>query len=122
LAYHYLLQVQRDVQAICAEAEAGSHPVLIINDTLGRVRGKLLVRRAGESGVLLESEFEVEPNGKVELGRIPDPEKAEMWQIEWVLQDGRSYKNHYLAARPFITLEEYRRWMELLSIETVWSR
>lgn len=46
-----------------------------------------------ETTALLKSEFNLEANGKVELGQISDPEKFEMCQLEWSLEDGRAHKN-----------------------------
>jgi beta-mannosidase len=116
LAYDYIQSAQRDVQAICAEAEAGRHPVVIMNDTLNPATGHVVVRRVGETAPLLSTEFEVAANGKTSVGGIPQPGQPEMWQLEWQLKDGSVYKSHYLAARPPIRLDQYREWMKQLGI------
>ena len=118
LAYDYVQESQRDVQVICGEAEGGRHPVVVVNDTLAPVQGHVTVRRAGETVPVLEKDFAVGANGKETIGSIPQPEKPEMWQMEWKLQDGHQFKGHYLSTKGTVPLKDYLAWMKLLGIRT----
>ncbi len=118
LSYDYLRESQRDVQAICGEAEKGRHPLVIVNDTLKPVQGHVAVRRAGETAPLLEAKFKIDSNGKVKVGEMPQPKDSQMWQLEWKLDDGRQFKSHYLATKTVVKLDDYRMWMKQLGIRS----
>jgi beta-mannosidase len=116
LAYDYLQESMRDVQAICGEAENGQHPVVIVNDTLQPVQGNVTVKRVGETAPLLDTKFEVKANDKTNVGSIPQPKDSQMWELEWKLKDGREFKAHYLATQSKIRLSDYVGWMKQLGI------
>lgn len=113
LAFYYIQRVQRDVQVICCEAAQGQHPVVVVNDTLRPVHGRLSIVRGGDAAKLLDARFDVEPNGKAEVGHLRQPERTEMWLIEWSLEGSNRYGSHYLAARSTVHLDEYKAWMKL---------
>jgi beta-mannosidase len=114
LGYYFTQESFRDVQAICGEAENGRHPVVIVNDTLQPVQGRLIVTRAGETAALLDTRFHTDANGKVTAGAIPDPKTPEMWQMDWKLDDGREYKAHYLATQGKVPFRDYVAWLKKL--------
>jgi len=117
LAYSYIREVQRDVQAICGEAEQGRHPVVVVNDTLKPVNGKVRVLDLDENAALLEEAFAAPPNGRVQVGSIAHPDKPEMWRLEWDLADGGHYASHYLAVNGVVKFSQYREWMNKLGID-----
>ena len=114
LAYDYLQESMRDVQAICGEAENGQHPVIIVNDTLKPAHGSVTVTCLGEATPLLQTDFTIGANGKATVGSIPEPKEARMWKIEWKLDDGPKYQSHYLAYHSHIQLKDYVGWMKEL--------
>jgi beta-mannosidase len=116
LAYDYLRESQRDVQAICGEAQKGRHPLVIVNDTLQPVQGHVVVQQAATTTPLLECDYQVDANGKAQVGEIPQPEDSQMWRIQWTLKDGRQFTSHYLAAKGVVRLGDYRKWMKELGI------
>ncbi len=117
LAYDYIKRVQADVCAICGESEAGMHPLIVVNDTLAEVDGRLTVADADCGHTLFDKAYRVEANGLLATGKIPVADKAAMWLLEWTA-DGRSFHNHYLAGpRPFI-LKDYKRWLKIMGLGT----
>ena len=112
LAFHYLERAQRDVQVICCEEAQGSHPVMVVNDTLKPARGRLEIVRAGDSAKLMEAPFDVEPNGKATLGSLPHPASNEMWHLKWTTDGIGPHRSHYLAFTPTVSLEQYKGWMK----------
>jgi beta-mannosidase len=116
LAFHYVQRAQRDVQAICCEASAGQHSIVVVNDSLRHVRGHLAIRREGGEPNLLELAFEVEPNGKTHIGELPHPPEAEMWHLDWSTDQTGPFASHYLAASGPINLDQYKEWMKQIEI------
>ena len=118
LAYSYIREAQRDVQAICGETEGGRHPVFIVNDTLKPVHGRVRVLDLDRGAALLEVSFEVPANGRVQAGSIPHPERPEMWRLEWDLAEEGRYASHYLAIEGVVKFSQYREWMKKLAIDS----
>ena len=116
LAFHYIQRVQRDVQAICCEEADGQHAVVVVNDTLKPARGHLEINRAGETVKLLDTDFNVEPNGKAHIGTLPHPPQAEMWQLEWSTDRTASFASHYLAVSGPVNFAQYKEWMKALRL------
>jgi beta-mannosidase len=116
LAFHFIQRAQRNVQAICCEAEEGSHSIAIVNDTLGTARGHIEVRKTGGAKKLFEAQFEAEPNGVIHVGSLPHPEQIEMWQIDWSVEGRTAYSSHYLAASGPISLAQYKKWMKPMGL------
>lgn len=120
LAFQYIQRAQRDVQAICCEPVEGKHAVVVINDTLRAVKGRVAVRQAGSAEKLLEAEFSVEPNGKTHVGAIPHPAAQELWLIDWSVegpgQGTGAFASHYLAVTAPIELAQYKVWMKRLNL------
>jgi beta-mannosidase len=117
LAFHYIRRVQRDVQAICCEEQAGQHGVVVVNDTLKPVRGKLRVARLGQTAPILDLNFSVPSNGLAKVGSIPHPKTTEMWTLAWQLDGGSSFRNHYLATSTTVPFGTYRGWMKDIGLE-----
>jgi len=116
LAFHYIQRVQRDVQPICCEQVDGQHAVVVVNDTLKAARGRLVVHRAGETTRLLDTAFDVEPNGKAHIGKLPHPPQAEMWQLEWSTDQTAPLASHYLAVSGPVNFAQYKEWMPALQL------
>lgn len=113
LAFHYLQRVQRDVQAICCEEAQGRHSVVVLNDTLKPAQGRLEILRAKDSAKLLETPFDVKPNGKATLGSLPHPASNEMWHLKWTTDGFGLHTSHYLAFTPTVSFEQYKEWMKI---------
>ena len=113
LAFHYLKAVQQDVQAICCEEAQGQHGVVIVNDTRLPVHGHLEVTRAGDSAKLIDTPFEIQPNGKVNVGALPHPAKTEMWRLKWVIEGKGAHASHYLATSAPVSFTDYKGWLKV---------
>jgi beta-mannosidase len=116
LAYAYIKRVQVNVVALCAEPVDGKHSVYVVNDTLQPATGHLRIHDADTDRQLLETDFKVDSKYKVIVGQISAADKPEMWLIEWQLSDGSKFRNHYLAGKPPVRLEDYRRWLPKLGL------
>ena len=113
LAFHYIKSVQRDVQAVCCEEAEGEHGVVVVNDTRKQVRGHLEVTRVGDSAKLIDTAFDVQPNGKATVGTLPHPAKTEMWQLKWMTEGIGPLSSHYLATSTTVSYEQYKEWMKV---------
>jgi beta-mannosidase len=111
LAYSYIKRSQADVCVICGEPVEGRHPLFIVNDTLRSVRGHVAVRDADDYSVLLETNYEVDPNVKAVVGHLNRHKDQAMWLIEWTVGPD-ALRNHYLSGTPPFRLSDYRRWLE----------
>lgn len=112
LAFHYIRRVQRNVQVICCEAQENQHSIVVVNDTRRSARGWLKIHRVGDPTPLMGTTFEVKANGKANVGVLAHPGQAEMWQIEWGVDEAESFTNHYLARSGPIDLAQYKAWMK----------
>ena len=116
LAYDYIKHVQYDVCVIVGEPVDGQHPVYVVNDTLAAADGFATIRDADSGTILFETQYQVEANGRTQIGALPVAEIASMWIIEWAVA-GQTFQSHYLAGpRPFV-LEDYKRWLKAMGIE-----
>lgn len=115
LAYEYIKAVQQDVCAICGEPQEGRHMLYVVNDTLKAASGRLTVRDLDTGALLLEAQYDVEANGRTEVGEVPASDRAAMWRLEWTVGE-KTCRNHYLAGpRPF-SLADFRRWLGELGL------
>ncbi len=72
--------------------------------------------RVAESAKLLETAFDVEPNGKANLGSLSHPAKNEMWQLKWTTEGIGLHTSHYLAFTPTVSFEEYKQWLKITDL------
>lgn len=94
LAYETLRNAQRD-QIVCV---VDNHVVWAINDALRPVKGAVRISDAASDRVLLERNFEIPANGKVDLGSV-DFSGQGVLKIVATL-DGRPFRNHFLYGEP----------------------
>jgi beta-mannosidase len=114
LAYEYIRRVQADVCAICCEPVEGRHELVVVNDALQPADGHLTVTDMDTEQVLLATDYHIEANWKTTAGHIPQSPRPAMYMLQWSTADGKQHLNHYLAGpRPF-SLQNYRRWLEVL--------
>ncbi len=115
LAYPVIKRVQADVCAICGEPADGRHPLVVVNDTLAAVSGRLTVRDVDSGAELFEGPYFVPANGRAEVGSVATAATPAMWLLEWDLAGGL-LRNHYLAGpRPF-DLADLRRWLPAVGL------
>jgi beta-mannosidase len=115
LAYAYINRAQRDDGVMIGDAPDGTHPVVAVDDTLAAKSGTVRVRDVDSGQVLLDTAFSLPANGRVEISRIPDPAKQQMWSIEYTIGN-QHFRSHYLAGRPPFRLADYRRWFDALHL------
>lgn len=115
LAYGYIKRAQADACAICAEPSDGRHNLVVTNDSLRAIAGRVAVRDFDGGAVLLEQRFTVPANALDVAGTLPQSPHPAFWLIDWTLDDGTRGSNHYLAgSRPF-ALADYKRWLRAVT-------
>lgn len=113
LAYQYIKRAQTDVCVMIGDAAKGKHPVVTVNDTREIVKVKVNIKNAETQKNILSKEIEVDKNGKIQVGSLPETKKTTLWLIEWEV-NGKKFNNHYLAYNPPVQLAEYLKWLALL--------
>ncbi len=89
----------------------GQHALVVVNDTIAVVSGRLRVNDVDTGELLSETTCEIAANDKALAGHIRVAERPAFWRLEWS-SDGYIAVNHYLAGpRPF-DLAQYLNWME----------
>jgi len=79
------------------------------------VTGTVQVQDVATGAFLLESPFNVSPNGRTEVGNIPHPEGQGMWEVQLAASRFQQ-ANHYLVGAPPFDLDMYRGWMKRLGL------
>ena len=96
------------------EINSWNSKVVASNNTLQKVEGKVKVTD-GESGdVLFEKDFSVSENCSEALGEIKIYySEKRLFLIEWEI-DGKVCKNHYVSGQVPLSLEKYKKWLEII--------
>ena len=116
LAYEYIKNVQTDVCVMIGDIREGNtgHPVVLVNDTRNKIKVEINIADKDSGRILLSKTVEVEANGKLNIDELPKVDKNELWIINYKL-NGATYNNHYLAFKPVMKLEKYKKWLPALS-------
>jgi beta-mannosidase len=116
LAYEYIKKVQTDVCVMIGDIREGNtgHPVVLVNDTRNKIKVEINIADKDSGRILLSKTVEVEANGKLNIDELPKVDKNELWIINYKL-NGATYNNHYLAFKPVMKLEKYKKWLPALS-------
>ncbi|MFT6841744.1 MAG: beta-mannosidase [Mariniflexile sp.] len=116
LAYEYIKKVQTDVCVMIGDIREGNsgHPVVLVNDTRNKQKVEINIADKDSGRILLSKTVEVEANGKLNIDELPKVDKNELWIINYKL-NGATYNNHYLAFKPVMKLEKYKKWLPALS-------
>ena len=116
LAYEYIKNVQTDVCVMIGDIREGNtgHPVVLVNDTRNKQKVEINIADKDSGRILLSKTVEVEANGKLNIDELPKVDKNELWIINYKL-NGATYNNHYLAFKPVMKLEKYKKWLPALS-------
>jgi len=111
LAYYFIRKSQADVCAIMDEERNGYHELIVVNDTREISRGTVTVKDAESNRILINEDFSVEVNGKMTISKIPHPGGQNLWLIEWKLENGELFRNHYLVGEPPFSFVMYEKWL-----------
>jgi beta-mannosidase len=117
LAYYYIKRVQTDACVmIVDDNDAGTHPVIAVNDTREEKQGTVTVKDVDTKKVIFSEKFTIPVNGKTVIGNIPQTDKQAMWLIEYTIGNEK-FNNHYLAGKPPFKLKDYEKWYSNLGIK-----
>ena len=117
-AYWYIRNVQRDVCAMIVDAEDGSgtHPLVVVNDTLEPASGYVRVTDVESGRTVWKGRYAVEANGRLVLASLPAAKGQGVWKISYNV-GGDDYENHYLYGEPPFDLETYADWMKNINVK-----
>lgn len=112
LAYEYIKRSQAAFCIIADEPCEGYLPIYVCNDTLEEKHGELTVRDAESGEVIYTCGFKAEVNTSTKIVdfAIEDGDRR-MLIFEWTCNGERGY-NHYLLAKPTISLDWYADMMK----------
>jgi len=111
LAYEYIKRSQEDICVMFDEEMGGAHDLVVVNDTRAAVEGHLKVRDLGMGGIIFESSFTLEANGKLVLTSLKPKSEQGLWIVEWTLSNGSEGRNHYIYGKPPFSIKEYESWL-----------
>jgi hypothetical protein len=86
---------------------------VVVNDTRRAVRGHIEVTRVGDVAKLVDTAFEVQSNGKANVGTLPHPVKTEMWRLKWIPEGMSTCTSHYLATSTTVSFAQYKKWLQV---------
>lgn len=112
IAYDYIKDAQRNIQAIVCEPENGFHEIVISNDTRNEESGLIIITDVDSGEEYFRSSYSCPANGIVIAGKIPINNIRGMWIIEWTSTYEGKYKSHYLNGEMPFQLSDYRRWFD----------
>ena len=106
-AYYAIRESQRP-QLVCAVYDPQLKAVAV-NDARHPVRGKATFTDATTGRVLLETPFEIGPNGKAELGDLAVQGQGVL-AIDYEI-DGKPFKNYFIYGEPPFDFKRIKGWM-----------
>ena len=112
MAYWFIRNAQTDVCALMNDAENGSYPLVVANDTREDVRGTVTVTDVKTGTVVFNGEYEVESNGKRTVAMIPERQGQGIFKITYTGRGGENLENHYLYGKAPYDLKEYRKLLK----------
>lgn len=116
LAYYFIRNVQHNVCVMMLDAENGSHPLVVSNDTRMPCGGSVSVKDMASGKTVFEGKYEVDANGRSVIAGIPQKDGQGMYLITYTAQDGKTLKNHYLYGNPPFKLDQYEKWLKSTGI------
>lgn len=112
LAYGYIKRSQALFTIAADEEREGILPIYACNDTLSEKSGHLTVRDGESDGIIFECDFTALMNASTKIAELSLSEvDGKMLFFEWSCDGERGY-NHYLCAKPPISLENYKKLMK----------
>jgi beta-mannosidase len=105
-AYYALKAVQQDQLAMLRD----DHSAWAVNDTRRPVKGHAIYRDKASGKVLLDCDYEVAANSKIQIGTVPFSGQG-LIEIEYTVE-GRKYRNHFLYGEPPFKWSEVKEWMK----------
>jgi len=113
LAYYFIKRIQQPVAAMLTEPKAWKQQIILVNDSLKSVAGRLKIWDADSGETVWEQDFAIPANGRINPAALDaDAGRQKMLLLSWTLDDGTRGVNHYLCGTPAFELEQYRRqWL-----------
>ena len=112
MAYYFIRNAQKDVCVLINDASEGGHPLVVTNDTREAASGEVTVTDVGSGKVVFKGKYEVGPNGREVIARLPERSGQGIFKIDYTGRGGESLHNHYLYGKAPFSLKEYRNLLK----------
>lgn len=114
LAYDYIKQSQQAFCIMMDEIRNWNSRIVASNNTSERIEGRVKVSDGETGEVLFEKSFSVSENCSEALGEIKlYYSEQKLFIIDWEV-NGRIYFNHYISGKVPMSLENYKKWLEII--------
>lgn len=113
LAYYYLRRSQQHLMLTLSEAVNWQREIIVVNDTVADVRGRCIVRCAGDGTVVAEKDFSASAGSVTKIPGFADNVSVQkVYLLQWETEAGGKGCNHYLAGMPCFDFCRYRNvWL-----------
>lgn len=108
MAYYFIRNSQKDVCCMMNDAQDGSYPLIVANDTLSPQSGSVSVVDVKSGKKVFEGRYNVAANGRALIASIPVEAGQGLYKISYTGRDGEALSNHYLYGEAPFDLKEYR--------------
>ena len=105
-SYFALKAAYRDVLPIVTE----DRRLVVVNDLLAPVKGRMKVTEAATGQVVLERDYEAAANAVTDLAPVGWNGQG-MFIIDYTV-DGKAFRTHYLHGEPPFRWADYTKWIK----------
>jgi len=108
-AYYYLKNSQQNVCAMIVDPVDGHCPLIVVNDTLEPVSGKISVTDKATGKVVYKGSYQVASNGRTVVTSLPEYTGQGMYIIDYTVGKQERH-NHYLYGTAPFNIKDYKAW------------
>ena len=121
MAYYFIRNAQQDVCALINDPVDGAYPLVVVNDTREAVSGEVTVTDVKSGKEVFKGKYEIGPNGREVLSRIPERNGQGIFKITYTGRDGKPLSNHYLYGKAPFNIKDYRKLLSKAEVYNVIS-
>ena len=121
MAYYFIRNAQQNVCALINDPVDGAYPLVVVNDTREAVSGEVTVTDVKSGKEVFKGKYEIGPNGREVLSRIPERNGQGIFKITYTGRDGKPLGNHYLYGKAPFNLKDYRKLLSKAEVYNVIS-
>jgi beta-mannosidase len=115
LAYAVLRRSHARILPVIAEAAHGRHRIMLVNDTLNPVTGRLVVRRSDQT-TLLDIPVTIAADAVCEVAVLPASPFPDCWNCSLMIAGAEPALNHQLVGERPYRLTDLTRWYHELGL------
>lgn len=110
LSFDFIQHAQYNVCALINDAENGSYPLVIVNDTFESASGEVEVKDIDSGNIVYQGNYSLGSNSKEIIARIPERSGQGMFLISYTSPEGKHF-NHYLYGKAPYNMDNYKSWL-----------